>query len=89
MKYKKSQNHDFGGNDLVDVLHKPPPGDLRTSPLWTLWQLKAAKEAFIAPFASFIVPFAFYFTTLIVRRQANFHNRALGKKRTNCGGNKM
>ena len=85
---KKSQNHDFGGNDLVDVLHKPPPGDLRTSPLWTI-ELKAAKEVFIVPFASFIVPFAFYFTTLIVRRQANFHNRALGKKRTNCGGNKM
>ena len=36
-----------------------------------------------------IVLFAFNFTTLIVRRQANFHNQALGTKRTNCGGNKM
>ena len=42
-------------------------------------RVESCKEALI-------VLFAFNFTTLIVRQQANFHNWALGANR---GGNKM
>ena len=61
---KKSQNHDFFGQEAVSV---------------PVNRVESCKEALI-------VLFAFNFTTLIVRQQANFHNWALGANR---GGNKM
>ena len=81
---KKSQNHDFGGNDLVDVLHKPlsawgPVHFGQEAVSVPVNRVESCKEALI-------VLFAFNFTTLIVRQQANFHNWALGANR---GGNKM